>query len=431
MARNLLNSFLFTRRLAIRPSAAALAVLGSAVAVGTLALGSVGCGGSRGGLTVVSSVVGRTTWTAIDTSRTETFGPTAGGPRKLGLEVWYPASPRATGTPGPLLPAAVAETLEAATGIPASLLMALPTQSLLEAVMPDGRQKFPVVVFSHGNTTFPLESTSTAEALAARGFVVVGISHTGNAQFTRLDDTVVPADPLAQIEGVTPLPVPGSPFSVYAEYRANVAKQSQIFSRDIRFVLDELERRNTSDPRLKQRLDLSRVGVFGYSYGASHAFDAGRADARIRAVAGVDGTLWSADYDKGIRKPYLVFVGTRPTAEEFAVLRAEYIAMGYTPAQADQAVAWSQTEPASHAASPGSILVRMPKAQHSNFTDFGIWKGLGFPADEVSPEVPAASLLATYRKYLVAFFEEHLAGRRQPILREPSRDPNAVVSIQD
>jgi predicted dienelactone hydrolase len=327
-----------------------------------------------------------------------------------------------------MLSADIAGQIEIATGIPASVISNLPTASRIEADIRPGKARYPVVVMSHGNGGFAIESSSAAERLASKGYVVVGVTHTGNAAFSVLDGEVIPGDPSARVDGITPAPGPSSTFGEFAEYRANVIAQSKTYIRDLQFVLDELQILNATDVRLKGRLDLDHIGVFGFSYGASHAFGALREDSRIDAAAGVDGTIWHEQFKDGSPKPYLVFTGERLTAEEEQAQIETFLGMGYSATEAQQAHDWTRSDILAHMASPNSVRVSIPKARHFNFTDLGIWRDYGFPADDISEEVPPASLLKSYQDYLVAFFEENLKGRYQGILHQASTDPNATVS---
>jgi hypothetical protein len=83
----------------------------------------------------------------------------------------------------------------------------------------------------------------------------------------------------------------------------------QIRVADVRFALDELERRDRSDPQhlLTGRLDTSRVGIFGHSFGGAVAAEVCRMDARFKAGIDLDGFLFGESLRKGIGKPFLVF----------------------------------------------------------------------------------------------------------------------------
>jgi dienelactone hydrolase len=115
----------------------------------------------------------------------------------------------------------------------------------------------PVLVFSHGGCAHPIASSYLNEALASFGFVVVTPSHPG--------DTI--------LDGLTSCD--------WVELRTATLIERVA---DIRFVLDVLEQDADSVAALSEHLDLDRIGVVGWSSGASTALVVGREDSRIDAV---------------------------------------------------------------------------------------------------------------------------------------------------
>ena len=96
---------------------------------------------------------------------------------------------------------------------------------------------FPVIAFSHCHNCIRFSAMSIAERLASHGFVVVAPDHTGNTMF----------DPLPTLD------------PTFLAVRAG----------DIRFVLDQVLDPNASavPASLRGRLDASRVGMLGHSFG--------------------------------------------------------------------------------------------------------------------------------------------------------------------
>jgi pimeloyl-ACP methyl ester carboxylesterase len=76
---------------------------------------------------------------------------------------------------------------------------------------------------------------------------------------------------------------------------------------DIAFVLDQLQRLNTSDPsgKFTGRLDMTRVGVFGHSFGGATAAQFCSQDSRCEAGIDVDGSLHGSVIQAGIHKPFM------------------------------------------------------------------------------------------------------------------------------
>ena len=107
----------------------------------------------------------------------------------------------------------------------------------------------PVVLFSHGLGGSREGNAFMGEHWAAHGYVAVFLQHPGS------DTTVWKDVPRAQAMG--------------AMQGAASVQNYQLRVADVRFVLDELERRNAeSGSPLAHRMDLAHVGMSGHSFGA-------------------------------------------------------------------------------------------------------------------------------------------------------------------
>lgn len=389
--------------------------------------GLSGCGSGSADAPTVTPV-GRAAFDWTDPARNEKYGPAPGSPRKIGVYVWYPAAPAPNATPGPIITDGQASALAPLSGIPKQSLLTLPTRSYINAPVSDSRRSYPVLLMSHGNDTPLLAYSSTAEYLASHGYIVVGVSHTYNSTWTLFaDDTIEFHDDKADVTSVLPALTTASS---YADLTANYAGSAALdadLTRDLSFALDRLAALNTSDGPLKGRLHLDQIGVFGHSYGGSHAFRMLKEDARILAAADLDGTIYNENYAAGAAKPLLVIQAARPTADQIAAFRSQLLASGLTGAQADSVLAEQSSERHAYAASSRAYLVQLLQAQHANFTDFGLLKSYGFPQDNISTTADPGQLLDISNSYLRAFFDETVRGAAAPLLHRSPASPNVTL----
>ena len=170
--------------------------------------------------------------------------------------------------------------------------------------------RFPLVIYSHGSTSWASSSPAHLELLASQGYIVASVEHTGNnsvglsAYFLGLP-TVFMGDPTSILIGR---------------------------SRDISFLIDEMLDA-TANPRFHDAIDADRIGLHGFSYGggASMITVAGLEsegllpDLRVKAVAPVDGFDYlgfsPADL-ANVSVPVLIFGG--PSAQAFSQLVNSY-----------------------------------------------------------------------------------------------------------
>ena len=86
---------------------------------------------------------------------------------------------------------------------------------------------------------------------------------------------------------------------------------------DVGFALDRLARLNAdSSGRLRGRLDLSRVGVFGHSFGGATAAQFCHDDARCKAGIDVDGQPFGSVVREGMGRPFMFLLSDHGEASD-------------------------------------------------------------------------------------------------------------------
>ena len=239
--------------------------------------GGGGEGGTRGGEGGSAGVdapdalgayaVGHTIFMAVDAARDD---------RELLVNVWYPVD------------AADAVT-EPLTEYPLQGGFTLPSEVAVDDLPVSSEKARAFLVFSHGFGGINTQSTQLMEALASHGFVIASPEHTGN---TALDSS----DP--------------NP----AEKRVP----------DVSFIIDTLfDRSNTPGDPFEGRIDESKIGVLGHSFGGGTAMGmvagwAGAdADPRVKAIGVIAGVVGSNNFSEDVlstvTEPTILFVGTLDT----------------------------------------------------------------------------------------------------------------------
>lgn len=341
---------------------------------------------------------------------------------KIAVQVWYPAAD----TDGEKRAAwmenrQVASLFAAQNGLPDIFgqLCRVRTNSYWNAPPADGEGKYPVVLFSGGSGMFNGQNTVQMEELASHGYAVFAVSHP-HEDFATVyaDGSVVGASsplPLGEESARVASGIEGK-FSdgdmgefqraVIRDSRLN-AENIRVWSGDMRFIADQIVRLAEGEIPciLTGKLDTGRLGIFGHSYGGAAAGQVCLEDSRFQAFANLDGTPFGDTADRIVRQPFMV-MQAGGGSDTFRP------GDGYAKAQKDY------------------LVVSIRGVQHMNFSDWNtIIPNLG-KAFGLLGSIDAGRQTEIVNRYLVAFFDQHLKGRRQPLLTAPQSGFSEVTILK-
>lgn len=254
--------------------------------------------------------VGRSLYDWADDKTLDALAPAPGTKRELLVWIWYPA---AAGQSGTVLddyePASVRAPVEHIGG---ALIFKFPTwvfglltrdlskvhgHSIHNAGVSPRQRSYPVVIMRAGASAGVMNYSTLAEDLASHGYVVVGF----DAPY-RTIEVVFP-------DGRVIARRPENNLELFSgeELTRLANKLLAAWTGDIAFVLDRLERLNASDAsgKFTGRLDVTRVGVFGHSFGGATAALFCSQNSRCKAGIDVDGSLHGSVIQTGIHKPFM------------------------------------------------------------------------------------------------------------------------------
>jgi len=332
--------------------------------------------------------IGRVSLRLVDRSQPDPVaGP--GRHREMMADVWYPAG--FDGRRHPVAPwmtpawwRAVLEVIGIDPGAAAAPLTAAREGA---PVLP-APGRLPVVVYSHGNDSCRTETTVVVQELAAHGYVVATVDHTYDGVSEFPDGRItVPAE-----DSFTPWDS----------------------ARDMRFLLDRLGdlaagRNPDADgrplpPGLGGLLDVRRIGMLGWSKGATSTALVMNTDRRVRAGLAFDGPMQSQPPVAGVDRPFMLMTAeltraAEPSVEEF----------------------WSQL-------TGWRLDVRACGAAHGSYNDQQwlipqLARRTGMSGEELAGWIGAldpARAVRIQQAYPLAFFDRHLRGRRSRLLDGPS-----------
>ncbi|GGU99106.1 lipase [Streptomyces filipinensis] len=232
----------------------------------------------------------------VDKSRTDPYVP-GNKPRELMVSFWYPASSTRGHYQAPWMPSASGAHFLASQGLTPQQVTLPRTAGHVLAPVDTKLGKLPVLLYSSGLHSDRARGTVLAEDLASRGYLVVTVDHTHDANEVQF--------PGGRVE-VNTMPA-GAHSSDTLDVRAA----------DIHFVINQLGTiAKGSNPDvdharlptgLSHAVDMSRIGMFGASLGGAAVDTAMQLDHRIAAGVNLDGQFFGSAPRKDLDRPFMLF----------------------------------------------------------------------------------------------------------------------------
>ncbi|HEY2786256.1 MAG TPA: dienelactone hydrolase family protein [Fimbriiglobus sp.] len=333
--------------------------------------------------------VGTVTRVLTDVKRPEPRTGGEGDRRQVLIQVWYPAL-HAGIDPVPY---------KTRAELPFRIwrLALVKTHSFAGVPISSENNRFPVIIYSPSWTGSRSENTIQFEELASRGFVVVAMDHPyGGDRIAFPDGKVIRSHVCGFLAGESVKELETNAQQMDDELDVRVA--------DARFVLDELAHFDQEDPDglLTGRLDLTRIGMMGYSFGGAVAVETSFRDDRIKAAINFDGSIFGKSARTGITCPYLFATTLLPSANSALP--------DLPPKTAEE---WraifdandAENERRSLTTSGGSLL-EIPGTKHLSFSVGSLHSPIA--RWRAGIEIDPRLVMRILNDYVVGFFQEHL-----------------------
>jgi predicted dienelactone hydrolase len=364
--------------------------------------------------------IGTVTYHWVDARRRELFSADPAAHRELMAQVWYPATRSSTSARVPYV--ANADALSAADAPQLHLppftfdyWSIVPTNAIPDAPVAPDRARYPVLVFESGVVGFRQSNTYQVEALASRGYVVVGLDQPYASGAVVLPDgrripgwTKDRLDPLIEQSIAPAASEPVVNGQVLADGIVPYLAQ------DVSFALDRITALDQDvGARLHGRLDVGHVGTFGVSLGAMVAAEACHRDTRLDACLMLDAAMPVDVVRDGLDRPAMWMT------RDAGTMRLErQRSGGWSEAAIRETLTTMHTVFAKSALGDG-WYVQIRGIFHSDFTDLpsmtplAPWLGISGPIGGLrSHEIVNA--------YSLAFFDRHLESRPTALLDGPT-----------
>jgi len=318
--------------------------------------------------------IGVKTMHLIDESRFEEF--TTDDPndhREMMIQIWYPIDKEIKEPGIEYMDDPTFAWLKGRSPIP---LFTIPNNAYL-FVRPHGKNEvtiskdqdmYPVIIFSPGYDGVYQIYTSLIEDIVSHGFIVLSINH-------------------PYVSGITVFP-DGRKIYVSRNLMDDVGIRSVV--EDAKFTLDTIVEMNNTDPFFQGFFDLSKVGMYGHSFGGASTSICCYEDNRFKCGLTLDGVFYIDKLPDGIKKPFLLMLAENRFNDENA-----------------QEV-WDQLH-------SDGYKVEINGSTHYGFTDVGAL------LSHLTPLIPANLLgfgniepkrhVNITRSFELMFFEVYLKGR--------------------
>lgn len=360
---------------------------------------SFGLGGSPLQLTMPATTgpysVGMVGLHLVDKSRPDPYVPGSKS-REVMVSLWYPATSTSGHYQAPWEPSISGAHFLATRGLSTGLVTLPRTAGHVLAPLNSKLGKLPVLLYSTGLHSDRSMGTALAQELASRGYLVVTVDHTHDAnevQFpgNRLEVNRMPAG-------------------------AHSSDTLKVRAADIKFVIDQLDaisKGGNPDPGhptlptgLSKAVDMAHIGMFGWSLGGAAVDTSMQLDHRIAAGANLDGQFFGTAPTKDLDRPFMLFSSGTHNRNNDSSWRTLWPHLkGY------------------------HVDIQLHGAAHQSFSD-NEWmvpqeaRLLGLSQYQLQQQfgtIDPDRAVKVQSDYLTAFFDQELRGKHSALLDGPSK----------
>ncbi|TFG34508.1 hypothetical protein EU527_03020 [Candidatus Thorarchaeota archaeon] len=333
--------------------------------------------------------IGTTTFELTDDSRDETFTEIPTDHRRILVKAWYPTDDVNGFTTAPYVdaPHQFGTGIQKSWGFPSIIVShfsLVKTHSYLDAPISQTKDDYPVLIFSHGYGGIIMQNTILMEELASNGYIVFSISHSYEAAVTSFPDGSVI-------------------YEATDKMYSDLANSLQIWANDTVFLVDHLELSNNPNipSLLYSKMDLTRIGAFGHSFGGTTAEEVVLTDSRIDVGISFDSPHGEKASSLNMTKPFMLFFGPdfgNPEMNDSVYLNSNSTCYG----------------------------LYVNGTRHHNFADVNLWSPL-LRSFGLLGSIDGNRMLQVLSDYVLAFFDKHLRGIDSSLLDGPSTDYPEVL----
>lgn len=162
-------------------------------------------------------------------------------------------------------------------------------------------------------------------------------------------------------------------------------------AQDISLLIDKLPELN--DKFFFGKLDVTNIGIMGFSKGGATAGEVCVVDGRVKAGLNMDGFMYGKIVENPIKVPFMYMHSV--SAVESAFINDWF---------------YQQTKNTAY-------MLKIKGTVHSNYGDFSLFDGI-FKEQGILGPIDGQRCVEIQRAYVLAFFNKHLKGEPSDLLNE-------------
>lgn len=259
-----------------------------------------------------------------DDARTELFSTDGESKREITVKVWYPSDDKSV--PEPYLLSGELAIATEYFQFP-EMYKSLMTNSSRDVPISTKRERYPILIFSHGLGEHYSQNSILMEELASHGYIVLSVSHHYECKFSSFPDGRLTHIDLSNPRFQKIMQEQMNPGAMELLQRTHNAKNDEermkvlietgnalptiltesprYWAEDLAFLIDRLEDISGGNGIFERRLDLDSIGVFGMSLGGLATSVICTTDKRVKAGVSLDGGMYGTLLDEELEIPFM------------------------------------------------------------------------------------------------------------------------------
>jgi pimeloyl-ACP methyl ester carboxylesterase len=237
--------------------------------------------------------------------------------------------------------------------------------------------------------------------LASHGYIIASVEHSYTSMATSFPDGTS-----AKMDSAAAFVLNNDSTSV---------RIVNIWAADGRFVIDRMFALDRGDPRqmLSGRIDTTKVGYFGHSFGGATAAQVMSLDPRVLTGINMDGYLAGTAWVNGLDRPFLQF---RSDPIDLDTVSEDLLKAAGTTREAIKEIFKLWQDRTAQVLKSGGREVHIKGTAHNNYSDLPMMSPMVMRMAQQAGPIAPAKAYEIINAVTVAWFDKYLKGRPAPLL---------------